>query len=343
MSDSLFHKRVVVTGGSGFIGSHLVRQLLQEGAEVAVTVRYGNVMKNERLRNLWDQITVVEADLRNRGALAAVRDFQPQIVFHLAAYNHVGESFRQVEECFDVNAKGTANLLDVCDRADRFLYMSTSEVYGHQTRVPFTEDMCPEPISPYAITKYAGEQYCRMKQRIGGHPAVVIVRPFNTFGPYQSAKAVIPELIMNCLRGKPIRTTRGEQTREFNYVANIVDGLVKAAQHPGPIEGPLNLAAGEEVAICDLVRLIADLTETRSSVAIGALPYRPTEIWRMFADSQRARDLLGWLPTVSLREGLRRTVAWFRDYLGKDVDEREHSLAGAPVQGSWRDGGCSES
>jgi nucleoside-diphosphate-sugar epimerase len=320
MSDSLLHQRVVVTGGSGFIGSHLVRRLLREGAEVAVTVRYGNVMKNERLRDVWDQIKVIEADLRNRGALVAVRDCEPRVVFHLAAYNHVGESFRQVEECFDVNAKGTANLLDVCDNAHRFLYMSTSEVYGHQTRVPFTEDMCPEPISPYAITKYAGEQYCRMKQRIGGQTGVVIVRPFNTFGPYQSAKAVIPELIINCLRGKPIRTTKGEQTREFNYVDNIVDGLVKAAQHPGPIEGPLNLAAGEEVTVCDLVRLIADLTETRSRIEIGALPYRPTEIWRMFADSRRARDVLDWQPTVSLRQGLKGTVEWFREYLRRADD-----------------------
>jgi nucleoside-diphosphate-sugar epimerase len=309
------NQRVLVTGGSGFIGSHLVRRLLDGGAEVAVTVRYGNVMKNERLRWCWDRLHVLEADLRNRGALAAVRAFAPDVVFHLAAYNHVGESFRQVEECFDVNAKGTANLLDVCDGVPRFVYMSTSEVYGHQAAVPFVEGMCPEPISPYAITKYAGELYCRMKQRVGGPTAIVVLRPFNTFGPYQSAKAVIPELIINCLRGEPIRTTKGEQTREFNYVDNIVDGLVRAAEHPGPIEGPVNLAAGEEVAIRDLVRLIAELTETRSPIEIGALPYRPTEIWRMFADNSRARELLGWKPVVSLREGLRRTVAWFREYL----------------------------
>src|SRR5262245_23360371 len=136
-------QRVVVTGGSGFIGSHLVRRLLDGGAAVAVTVRYGNLMKNERLRDCWDRLHVIEADLRNRGALAAVRDFAPDIVFHLAAYNHVGESFRQVEECFDVNAKGTANLLDACEGVDTFVYMSTSEVYGHQPGVPFVDKMCP--------------------------------------------------------------------------------------------------------------------------------------------------------------------------------------------------------
>ena len=316
------NKRVLVTGGSGFIGSHLVDRLLGEGAEVAVTVRYGNVMKNERLRHCWDSIRVIEADLRNRGALeAGLRDFPPEVVFHLAAYNHVGQSFVQVEECFDVNAKGTANLLDTCgDGVERFVYMSTSEVYGHQAGVPFAETMCPQPISPYAITKYAGELYCHMKQRIAGSPSVVITRAFNTFGPYQSAKAVIPELIINCLRGEPVRTTKGEQTREFNYVSNVVDGLVRAGSHEGEIEGPVNIAAGEEVSIRDLVHKIAELTGTRAKIETGALPYRPTEIWRMYADSSRARQALGWEPKVGLDEGLRLTVEWFREYRRGDSD-----------------------
>jgi dTDP-glucose 4,6-dehydratase len=310
-------KRVLVTGGSGFIGSHLVKRLLELGAQVAVTVRYGNVMKNERLREEWGRLKVIEADLRNRGALEEAARFEPQVVLHLAAYNHVGESFRQVEECFDVNAKGTANLLDVCPGSEVFVYMSTSEVYGHQAGVPFVETMCPEPISPYAITKYAGELYCRMKQRMKGSGRLVVLRPFNAYGPYQSSKAIIPELILNCLQGKPIRTTKGEQTREFNYVGNLVDGLLAAAEHPGRIDGPVNLASGEEVAIRDLVLKIAELTKTQSSVEIGALEYRPTEIWRMYADSTRARTLLGWTPRVSLEEGLKRTVEWYRQYLSR--------------------------
>jgi UDP-glucose 4-epimerase len=308
-------KRVLVTGGSGFIGSHLVRRLLEEGAEVGVTVRYGNVMKNERLKDIYPRIRVIEADLRNRGALAQVHDYKAQIVFHLAAYNHVGESFTQVEECFDVNAKGTANLLDLCHDAEKFIYMSTSEVYGHQTTVPFVESMNPEPISPYAITKYAGELYCRMKQRIGGTVPIMIVRPFNTFGPYQSTKAIIPELILNCLQGRPVRTTGGEQTREFNFVSNIVDGLMLAAQHGEGVEGPINLASGAEVPIRDVVKKISALTETKSKLEIGGLPYRPTEIWRMFADRKRAETILAWEPRVSLDEGLKITVDWFREYL----------------------------
>lgn len=303
--------RVLVTGGSGFIGSHLVDRLLDLEAEVAVMVRYGNVVKNERLRHVWPRLRVIEADLRNRGALAAIRELGPEVVLHLAAYNHVGESFRQVEECFDVNAKGTANLLDCCAEVGRFVYVSTSEVYGAQEAVPFVETMCPAPISPYAITKYAGELYCRLKQRIGGRPVVAIVRPFNVFGPRQSSKAIIPELIQSCLRGEPIRTTPGEQTREFNYVDNVVDGLLAAAMADA-VEGPVNIAAGEEVAIRDLVRKVAELTGATARLEIGALPYRPTEIWRMYADGGRARAELGWTPRISFDEGLRLTVEWFR-------------------------------
>jgi dTDP-glucose 4,6-dehydratase len=177
--------------------------------------------------------------------------------------------------------------------------------------------MTPAPISPYAITKYAGELYCRMKQHISGGAEIVVLRPFNAFGPYQSSKAIIPELITNCLLGRPIRTTKGEQTREFNYVEDLVQGLLLAARHPTPVEGPINLAAAEEVRIGALVQTIHTLTESKSPLEIGALPYRPTEIWRMFADNSRARTILGWQPQVSLAEGLKRTVAWFREYLGR--------------------------
>jgi UDP-glucose 4-epimerase len=310
-------KRVLVTGGSGFIGSHLVKSLLEMGAQVAVTVRYGNLVKNIRLADCWNCIQVIEADLRNRGALQAVRRFDPECVFHLAAYQDVGQSFLQIEECFDVNAKGTANLLDACEGTPKFVYISTSEVYGVQSSAPFTEQMQPNPGSPYAVTKYAAETFCRMKQRISTPGSIVILRPFNAYGPYQSTKAIIPQLILKCLRSEAVETTQGEQTREFNFVADLVEGMITAAQHPGPLDGPVNLAGGEEIAIRDLVLRIAQLTNSRSPIAIGALPHRPNEIWRMYGDSKRARSELGWKPSVDLDAGLGITIDWFRGQIAR--------------------------
>jgi len=228
----------------------------------------------------------------------------------------VGQSFVQVEECFDVNAKGTANLLDVCPGARRFVYLSTSEVYGFQEHVPFVETMEPQPMSPYSITKYAGELYARMRQRLAPE-RVVVLRAFNTFGPGQSTKAVIPELILACLRGAPVRTTKGEQTREFNFVDDVVDAIVRAGRHEGPLLGPVNVAGGREIAIRDLVQRVATLTGATGRLEIGALPYRPNEIWRMYADGSRARRELGWAPTVGLDEALQRTVEWYRTYLAE--------------------------
>jgi nucleoside-diphosphate-sugar epimerase len=154
-----------------------------------------------------------------------------------------------------------------------------------------------------------------MQQRLGGATSVVLLRPFNAFGPYQSSKAIIPELVLKCLRGEPIRTTPGEQTREFNFVTNLTDGMIQAALHPAPIDGPMNIAGEEEIPILDMVHKIAELTQTRSSIEVGALPYRPNEIWRMRGDSTRIRQILGWKPRVSLDEGLKITIDWFRDQI----------------------------
>lgn len=315
-------RHAIVTGGSGFIGSNLVTRLLADGWAVSAVVRYDSPLKNPRLAPHWHRLRVVEADVRNRGALDALRDVAADVCFHLAAYNHVGHSFTQVEECFDVNARGTANVIDQCAAARRILYMSTSEVYGEQAAVPFVETMAPQPKSPYAITKYAGELYARMCQRLDPG-RVVIVRAFNTYGPGQSTGAVISELIRDFLRGQPVLITKGEQTREFNYVDDIVDGLIRAATHSAPLEGPVNIAGGQEVKIKDLAALIGRLTGAGDQLRIGALPYRPNEIWRMYADATRARTVLGWQPSVSLEEGLRRTVEWLRGWMAESGARRE--------------------
>ncbi len=308
---NLEEKRILVTGAPGFIGSHLTHRLIQEGAEVSIMTIYNSIIENVRLEDVWDKINIIEADLRNVDSLKQVKKLEPEIIFHLAAYNQVGTSFRDVNEVFDVNAKGTANLIESYDGFECFVYTSTSEIYGLQDSVPFKEEMQPKPISPYAITKYAGELYCRMKQHINKQN-IVILRPFNVFGPFQSTRAIIPEIILNCLKGKEIKSTEGKQTREFNYVDDIIDGFILAAKNKAAIGKIINIGNGKEIAIRDLILKIAELTNTNSKLSIGALHYRPTEIWRMCAANEKAREILGWQSKTSFEDGLKKTIEWYK-------------------------------
>lgn len=309
-------KKVLVTGGSGFIGSHLTRRLVAEGAEVFVLVKYNSVVDNVRLVRLWDRVTPVEADLRNADSLAQLKELRPHIVYHLAAYNHVGDSFVHVSEAVDSNSKGSVNLLEAYDSYERFIYISSSEVYGYQERVPFQEEAVPFPLSPYAVGKYAGELYARLKWQSINKP-VVVLRPFNAFGPYQSPRAIIAEVIIKCLRGEDVLTTEGRQTRDFNFVENLVDGFILAGKENG-IEGQvINLGSGIEIAIRELVEKIHYLTGSRSSLKIGHLPYRPGEITRMVADHRKAERLLGWRPKITLDKGLEITIDWYRRFLAE--------------------------
>lgn len=319
--NSFGSKRILVTGGSGFIGSHLTRRLVKEGADVGILTKYNSIVDNVRLVDIWNDVTVVEADIRNLDSLREIAAFKPDIVYHLAAYNHVGDSFIHVSEALSCNVQGTANVLEAYDGYERFVYTATSEVYGHQEQVPFTESMTPQPISPYAVGKYGGELYCRMKLERADQ-RIAIVRPFNAFGPYQSARAIIAEMILTCLAGRPVHSTEGRQTREFNYVENLVDGFLLAGMRDEAIGQVVNLGAGEEISIRDLILMIHEMTESNSELHIGSLEYRPTEIWRMFADSQRAKSLLGWTAKVGFAQGLEWTIDWYRQFLDQFGDPK---------------------
>ena len=310
---SLSQSRVLVTGASGFIGSHLTKRLVAEGAEVhAVTPAVSSVYP-ERLLDVRTSIVLHEANITDRSAMDALaKHAKPSIVFHLAAYTHVGKSWQRVDECVQTNVQGTVNLLQALDSIgyDRFVNTGTSEIYG-DIDVPFREDANVNPNSPYSVSKYAAERFCRMFRQGHGWP-IVLVRPFNAYGPAQSPDRIIPETIVRALRKQELKTTSGKQTREFNYVDDLVDGFVLAATVPG-VEGELiNLGGGEEIAIRDVVTAVLDVMGNPITAQIGALPDRPTEIWRMFCDSTKARELLGWKPRHTLREGLESTIEWYR-------------------------------
>jgi UDP-glucose 4-epimerase len=308
--------RVLVTGACGFIGSHLTRRLVAEGAEVhAMTSEVSSVFPR-RLLDLRGSIEVHEGNLMDRSAMdAIVRSARPAFIFHLGAYTHVGKSWQRVDECIQANIQGTMNLLQaLADTGyERFVNTGTSEIYG-DIEVPFREDAIVNPISPYSVSKYAAERFCRLFQRAYGWP-IVLLRPFNAYGPAQTPDRVIPEIIVRALRKEPLAMTQGRQTREFNYVEDLTEGFLLAATTPG-VEGEIfNIGGGEEISMRDVATTILDLMGNPIEPQFGALPERPTEIMRMYCDSSKARDRLGWAPGHTLREGLERTIDWYRTEL----------------------------
>jgi UDP-glucose 4-epimerase len=311
--DTLRDAQVLVTGGAGFIGSHLVERLVADGAAVHVLTSEVSSLYPGRLLEIKDQITIHEGNVVDRSAMDSVaRKVRPQIIFHMAAFTHVGKSWTRVDECIQTNVQGTVSLLQALNDVgyERFINFGTSEIYG-DIPSPFREDAIVNPISPYAVSKYAAERFCRMFQRSFGWP-LVMLRPFNAYGPGQTPDRVIPEIIARAVRGDELAMTQGLQTREFNYVTDLVDGFVRAALTPG-IEGEvINIGCGEDVSMREIATTILDLMGNPITPKFGALPERPAEIMEMRCDNTKARTLLGWEPKHSLREGLTKTIEWYR-------------------------------
>jgi UDP-glucose 4-epimerase len=305
--------RVLVTGATGFIGSHLTRRLVADGCQVHALTSTVSSVYPVRLLDVREHITLHGGNLNDSGAMDSVAEkAKPDVIFHLGAYTHVGKSWDRVDECIQTNIHGTVNLLQVLAKRGygRFVYTSTSEVYG-DIQVPFREDAFVRPVSPYSVSKYAGEEFCRMLNR-GRNWPIVIVRPFNAFGPAQSPDRVIPEIIVKALKKDRLLMTEGLQTREFNYVEDLVEGFVRAATIPD-IEGDVfNLGGGMEVSMRDLATTILELMGDPIRAELGALANRPTEIWTMRSDVTKAREVLGLPDARPLREGLERTIDWYR-------------------------------
>ena len=314
------NKNILVTGGAGFIGSHLVKRLIDEGAKVTVIVKYNSIIDCPRLVKVWDKINVIEADLRNTDSVNEMRKMSFDLVFHLAAYNHVGDSFKHVIENINSNLISTINLVNNGPKIKKIIHMGSSEIYGIQTKLPFNVKEMPNPMSPYAVTKYASELFSLLKSK-SNKLNLICVRPFNTFGPYQSEKAIIPEMIIKCLQNKEIKTTGGKQTREFNYIDNIIDGILflnKKIKHT--IE-PINVGSNTPISIKNLVKKIHKYTKSDSKLRIGSLKYRPNEIWRMQANNQFISSK-GWKPKINLDDGLKLTIGWYQRFYKSYLDKK---------------------
>lgn len=310
--------RIVVTGGAGFIGSHLVDALMRRGAKVVVLddLTSGSLDHLAAHRDNPD-FRFEYGDVRDEAGL--VRIFAgAEYVFHLACRN-VRLSLRRPTVVHDVNATGTLNVLKAATAVGvkRLLYTSSSEVNGTADVVPMPEDYHFKPETIYGASKLTGEYYTQVFVRAGLLDAV-IARPHNNYGPREHYAGllgeVIPRFILAALFGEsPTVYGDGAQTRDFTYVEETAEYLVRLMLEPKASGGVFNVCRGEEVSVAELARLTAELTGADKPPA--HLPGRPSDVLRLFGDPSRLRALLGDSPSIGLREGLARTIDWFREFV----------------------------
>jgi UDP-glucose 4-epimerase len=302
--------KALVTGGGGFIGSNLVRALVERGDDVRVLDNF-STGNRENLEGL--DVEVVEGELRSYERVHnAVRGME--VVFHLGALGSVPRSVQDPLTSSAVNVEGTLNVLLAArdEGVRRVVYSSSSSVYGTRRDLPVTEDQAPDPLSPYGVAKLAAERYCVSFARVYETVETVVVRYFNVFGPRQSPRsqyaAVIPLFITAIASGNAVRIEGdGEQRRDFTYVTNVVDGTVRAADANGANGRIFNVAASAPASVNQVADTIGEILG--KPVTRTFEPPRAGDIRDSWADISAARAVLGWEPTVDLEEGLRRTAA----------------------------------
>ncbi len=307
---------VVVTGAGGFIGSHLVERLLELGANVTAFARYNSRNDAGFLPPATERLHIVLGDIRDPEAVReALSD--AAVVFHLAALVGIPYSYVHPVEVFDVNARGTLNVLVAAREAglERVVITSTSEVYGTARYVPIDERHPKQPQSPYSASKIAADAMALSFHAAYGLP-VAVVRPFNTYGPRQSDRAIIPTIASQALTRDEIRLGSLTPTRDFTFVTDTVEGFIRVAESDVVAE-EVNLGAGVEISIGELAARILAVTGRDVAVRHAEERERPrtSEVDRLLSDNRKARELAGWQPRVSLDEGLRRTVEWVRGRL----------------------------
>jgi len=312
-------RRVLVTGGGGFIGSHLTERLVALGARPRALVRYtssGGAGWLDRSPVRGD-VEVIPGDIADRDIVRkAVTDVD--VVFHLAALIGIPYSYQAPASYVQTNVAGTMNVLQCALDAgvSRVVHTSTSEVYGTALRTPIAEDHPLQTQSPYSATKAGADLLALAFHRSFGLP-VVTLRPFNTYGPRQSTRAVIPTIVTQALTQPMVRLGHLDPTRDFTYVLDTVDAFVLAGEVASLPPEPINIGTGKEIAVRDLAQLILSLVGVDVPIEVDPTRERPeqSEVDRLCADASRARRLLGWAPRHSIREGLAATIEWIKGNL----------------------------
>ncbi|RME02711.1 MAG: SDR family NAD(P)-dependent oxidoreductase [Deltaproteobacteria bacterium] len=312
-------RRVLVTGSEGFIGSHLVERLLSEGYQVRAFVLYNSFNSMGWLdtlpRTLRSEIEFFTGDVRDpNGVRVAMKGCE--VVFHLAALIGIPYSYHSPDSYIDTNIKGTLNVLQAARmlEVERLLVTSTSEVYGTARYVPIDEAHPFQGQSPYSASKIGADRLAESFHRSFGTP-VTIVRPFNTYGPRQSARAVIPTIITQLLHGeRQIRLGDLRPTRDLLFVRDTVEGFLAIARSQETIGEEINIATGQEISIGALARKLIAMILPEAEIVEEEARRRPSgsEVMRLLGSNAKIQRLTGWTPRYTLDEGLDETIAWFR-------------------------------
>ncbi len=321
---NLNNKKILVTGADGFIGSHLTEELVARGHNVRAFVHYNSFNSwgwlDHTEPEILKSIDVFTGDIRDpNGVMTAMKGYD--IVFHLAALIGIPYSYHSPDTYVDTNIKGTLNIVQAARElgVERVVHTSTSEVYGTARFVPITEEHPLQGQSPYSASKIGADQIA-MSFHASFKTPVAIVRPFNTYGPRQSARAVIPTIITQLASGnRVVKLGALHPTRDFNYVHDTVRGFIAVAESDRSIGEFINIGSNFEVSIGETASMIAEIMGVDLTAETDAVRIRPekSEVERLWADNTKARKLLGWEPLYSGKEGLRRglseTVTWFSD------------------------------
>jgi len=308
--------KILVTGGAGFIGCNIVRRLLKEGHDVRVLDNFSTGQR-ENLEGV--DVELIEGDLTSYHMVQrAIKGVD--YVLHQGALPSVPRSVKDPIATTNVNVMGTLNVLTAAfeEGVKRVVYASSSSVYGDTPELPKRETMFPQPRSPYAASKLAGEYLCRVFFETYSLE-VVILRYFNVFGPFQNPHsqyaAVIPKFITAALKGEPVTIFGdGHQSRDFTFVENVVTANLAALEAPKSALGkPINIACGQSYTLLELVAMLEELLDAK--ISIVSKERRPGDVRHSLADISLARELLGYQPAVDFREGLERTIAWYKQRL----------------------------
>jgi len=312
-------KNVVITGAGGFIGGQLTAALLQKKAFVTAFIRYNSRYNSGWLEELSAQkpknLSVVLCDVRDSNSMRKLVEGS-DIVFHLAALVGIPYSYMAPGSYFDTNVNGTYNVLQAALEAqvERIIHTSTSEVYGTAHYVPIDEEHPLQGQSPYAASKISADKLAESYFRSFGLP-VVTVRPFNTYGPHQSARAVIPAIITQALSGKNVRLGSLEPVRDMTFVDDTVRGFIAAAESEKLIGETLNLGTGNGVSIRELVEIISSTMKQEMNIITETERTRPakSEVHKLISCATKANKLMNWKAQIGLQEGLAKTVTWISE------------------------------